>query len=509
MATVLYVTSEGSTWWTRSRRIGNWAPSAAPAPGSVWVVTDLPEETLLEISVPKVFGPDRTKFVARQLANRFPETLFRATLAPTRKGNLTNRLSPPQQVLTAIEPADRLAAALDLIQGPLAGVWSTSVLLTQVTQSQKFPATALLVLSQSKHTRIVFIRDRIPVLTRLVSTGDNAADQAVEIVRTLRHLENTRVIERGAARMPALLLGAPQGLAAVLSADRIDALALPAKWLSFGPLNWRFVLFDLACRNPEGQLAQESLRIDYRALQLRRSAKIAMAVCVLAAVVVSSGSVFSALQNRKNESDLNAAAETLTAHIAEADSRITAFGVAPEMLVKVLALDNDEIVNAVDLRAQLTALARAVASVSGSRVKSLQWQLLRSGQAACRDENVTETSPETDSGSTAVGGGTDSTAKVEVKLAISLTAEAGPRLRLKQATALTQSLRSQSGAVVVRDPSVQLRDGDLGSNGVNGFDTTKPLEWCLVMPGARANPDAEGQQEPSLTDPQKAKEATP
>ena len=183
MATVLFLNAQGPCWWEKQG--GVWRLLPGPASDPVWVVTDLTEETLVEITVPRIFGNDRNLFVQRQLATRFPESPFRTALKFAPSGSLMNRLAPPKQILMAIEPANRLTAAMESVQTPVVGVWSVSVLLAQMGQAKSLPGTLLIVLGQAASTRIVFLKDHIPVLTRLVAGSNSASEQALEVVRTV------------------------------------------------------------------------------------------------------------------------------------------------------------------------------------------------------------------------------------------------------------------------------------------------------------------------------------
>jgi hypothetical protein len=183
MPTVLHISAAGSVWWTKTAK--GWVtadePGKDPVKDPVWVMSDLPEETFVEINVPRVFGADRSNFVTRQLASRFPETVFRQALPPKRKGTLMERLAPPVQILAAVEPGERIHTALKPLQVPIAGVWSTSAILTRLVQRSMFPRDMFVVLCQSTHLRILFLKGRAPVLTRLVRAGETAADQASEL----------------------------------------------------------------------------------------------------------------------------------------------------------------------------------------------------------------------------------------------------------------------------------------------------------------------------------------
>lgn len=477
MATVLFLNAEGPSWWEQQG--GVWRVLPGPASEPVWVVTDLTEETLVEIAVPRIFGNDRSRFVQRQLANRFPESPFRTALSPIQSGSLMNRLAPPKQILMAIEPADRLTAALASVQTPVVGVWSVSVLLAQMGQAKSLPGTLLIVLGQAASTRIVFLKDRAPVLTRLVAGSNSASEQALEVVRTVRHLENTHVIQRGAGRLAVLLLGTQPGLETVLARDRIDAVAPPSARWADPDGGWRDALFDRVCKSPPGQLAPRALRSTYLTKQVQRAAGVAMVVSVLAALVVASGSAVSIVGDRGLRAGLNTTAAQLDVQIAQLDGSLASFGVSPELLRKVLALDTDEIESAPALHQQLVALSGAIASVPNARVRSLQWQLVGPQAIPCALDATVATAavPAADP---AAG----PARKVELKLSITFGAEQGPRLLQQQSAHLSDQLKAIPGASVLLDPSRSLREGDIGSANAGQGDALRQFAWCLVLPGA-------------------------
>lgn len=484
MATVLHINANGVTWW--SRGANGWVLKSEPGKGAVWIVTDLAEESLAEIAVPRIFGSDRSRFVERQLNNRFPETVFRAALAPQSVGSVMNRLAPPVQTLVAVEPAERIKTVLAGLNVPVAGVWCTSVLLSQLAQKQSPAANVLLVLSQASGMRIVFLKNRTPVLTRLVAAANTAVDQSAEILRTLRHLENTRVIERGKQRFPVLLLGTDDGLAVILAADRLDALATTARSDQVSEAGGYGQLFDLVIKSPPGQLAPLGYRTTYVAGQLARAARIAGVVCLVSAFAAASGSIRTIISDQRDRVQLQDAATFVDAKIAELDAALAGFGISPTLLRTTLAVDHTEIATAPDFQAHLLFLSQAVSRVAGARVKILQWQVLEAADVACGNESglapVTSepiAEPEVPS---------VPSRKVEIQLVISLATGTGPQLRLQQATELSRYISQIAGVSVLNDPVARVRVGDLGAGGVQADETTD-LAWCVTLPGNKPDLD--------------------
>jgi hypothetical protein len=481
MASVLHINAAGVTWWGHGAN--GWSILPEQRTGRVWVVTDLAEEALAEITVPRIFGTDRSRFVERQLTNRFPETVFRA--APQVGGSLMNRLAPPVQTLAAVEPAERIKTVLAGLTLPVAGVWSTSVLLSQLAQKQSPAANVLVVLSQASGMRIVFLKNHTPVLTRLVAAANTAAEQSVEILRTVRHLENTRVIERGKQRFPVLLLGTGDGLASVLAADRLDAVAPAAQRDTADGDGGYGQLFDLVIKSPPGQMAPLGYRTTYVAGQLAKTARVAGVVCLVAALVAASGSIRAIISDQRDRAQLQDSGVLLNAKIAELDAALAGFGVSPNLLRTALTVDSTEIVSAPDLQAHLLVLSQAVSRVEGARVRSLQWQVLEATEVACGKEAGAAV-PVAAPVAVAEEPSTP-TRKVELQLVISLAPGTGPRLRLQQAAELSRHIRQTAGITVLSDPVARVREGDLGAGSAQS-DETSDLAWCAALPGVK--PDA-------------------
>ena len=475
MAAVLLISSVASTWWSNDG--GQWSVTGQAPAGPVWVVTDLTEETFVEIAVPRVFGSDRTQYIQRQLANRFPDSRFRAALVPKASGSLMNRLAPSAQTLLAIEPSDRVEAALANLANPVAGVWSTSMLLVQLAQKIAAQSGVQLVVSnQPSGMRIVFMKNHAPVLTRLVPQVSSASDQAVEILRTVRHLENTRVVERGGTRIATLLRGTAAGLAAILAADRLDVGVAPDSDLTTSAVAWQHALFNLVCKSPAGQLAPVQLRASYLARQLEKGAYIGVGLCIVIAIGAASGSVRTSIEGQVSRNALQATVTELSTKMAEADTALQVYGVSPEYMRLALAADSEEVSTAPDMETDLIQFSRLLSAVDGVRVKSLKWQVLAANEAACT--KYEQAVPPV----TASGEAPEPKRKVEMQLVASVAADAGPRVLLQTATDISRKIGQLDGAKLLLDPAKRLREGNISAGLAQG-DAARGLEWCAELSG--------------------------
>ncbi len=482
MPTILHINASGLSWWKKTG--ATWVATPEPTQGYVGVVTDVAEESFVEINVPRVFGADRKNYVQRQLANRFADSLFRIALPPLHQGGLMARLAPPQQTLAAVDPGERIQSALQGLQVSIAGVWSASLLLAQLGKKSTVPANLFIVLCQPSGMRILYLKQRSPVLTRLITATQSAPEQAAEIVRTLRHLENTRVIERENQRLGVLLLGAAPGLASALAAERLDAVPVPAPWNKGTVADWNHVLFELATKNPPTQLAPLSYRSSYLARKLVLATKVAVVLCAALALWAASGSVITAMQAQTERTTVQTSVQSTAAQVAQADLAIEAFGVSPELVRKAVAIDLEEITNAPSLEDDMVRLSKVIGAIPDARLKSMQWQVLPAGEAACAGVDLgapgANAAPVPDPAAGAMPDASPAHA-VELQFAVVLSPSNGPRLLAQQATEITRQLGLVKGATLLRDPARLLRQGDIntGSQTLASAD----LLWCATLRG--------------------------
>ena len=446
------------------------------------MVTDLAEETFAEITVPRIFGADRASYVQRQLQSRLPDTAFRIALPALSAGGFMERLAPPRQTLTGVEPGERIQSALQGLQVSVAGVWSTSLLLAQLGKKATMPANLFIVLCQPQSMRILFLKQRSPVLTRLITATQSAAEQAAEIVRTLRHLENTHVIERENQRFGVLLLGAAQGLAQALAAERLDAVAPPAPWNKAEVAHWNHVLFDMAVKNPPGQLAPVSYRATYLARKWAQAAQVAGALCLAATVWVASGSINTSLQAYSARTAMQADMQSTASKVEATDSAISVLGVTPELVRKAVALDAQEITSAPSMQDDMERLSRIIGAIPGVQLKSMQWQVLGASQPACADSGAASApQPPVAPGAEPVAEAPPAR-KAELQFAVLVPDGAGPRLLAQQTAEISRQLALVKGIRVLQDPVLRLRQGVITAGGAKA-QAGGDIQWCATMGG--------------------------
>ena len=485
MHNVVHVSVAGAVWWQKTAK--GWQTMDAPDTNTkapVWVVTDLAEENFSEIKVPRVFGADRAGYIRRQLANRFPDSVFRIALPPPQAGGLMDRLAPPRQTLTAIEPADRVELALAHIKAPVAGVWSTSMLMARIGQRAAMPAHLFVVLFQPGGMRILFIKQRVPVLTRLITATQSELEQAAEIIRTVRHLENTHVMDRNKERYGVLLMGGSASVKAKLSEDRLNILPLPNRWsVNEEGASWNKVIFDQAINKPPGQLAPLKFRISFVASEIKKYARLISIFVALSAFGLVGVNAFKALQAERLGIELKKQIKTVESKISKADTDISAYGVSPDMVRKALTLDTEEVENAPDLEQHMIRLSEIISVIPEMRVKRWQWRVLEPAEAACTKDLTSASS------ATAVAESVDqiypnqtSVRKVELQMTVAFAEGIGPRLLVKQTEEISNKFRKWSGALVIRDPALSLRKTDVSIPSLIRPNVVNETGWCVSVP---------------------------
>jgi hypothetical protein len=272
-----------------------------------------------------------------------------------------------------------------------------------------------------------------------------------------------------------------------LAGDRLDALDAAIVRKAKLQEDWQQALLTMVCKSPAGQLAPMSMRERYLAMRLSLAAGAIAVVCVLGTIAAAAGNVGVIVSDHRERNRLEATIGELDNAIAEADTAIGRFGVAPTVLRMALSMDSDEIVNAPDMPADLIDLSHTISQIPGARAQNLQWRVLDAGEAACTSGGaapgaVAAPEPEVPQGAepTASSGKT-----VELKLSIALAADAGPQLRQQQANAISRQLANTTGVRVLQDPAKTLRDGDLSAGSAQAGSANE-LEWCASLAGRGA-----------------------
>jgi len=450
------------------------------------VVTDLVGESIAEIRTPRLFGRDRTSYVARQLATRYPDTPYRTCMTHPQGDDLMGKLVPTRYILLGVDAAERINAELDAIANPVAGVWPVSMLLSLLGRERGLPADLFVVMPAPGTLRIVFLKDRTPVLTRLTLTPNQVGAQVEEIVLTQRHLENTQILQRGAQERSVLLLGDPAGFEGPMAAAHLKLVSLHRGEAAQSG-DWHFPLFDLALKSPAGQVAPLARRVEYQAGRLSKAA-------VLLAMVILAAGIGSALNNLwsffgmiSESRELNEAIRQIDERIAGVEANIARFGVVPDAVRHAVAVYQEEIASVPGLEPHFGLIANALASDPNVRLKDFQWRLLAPGALPCSTAAAPDQAAE---GAAGAQPGSDKRS-VELSFELAVPVTYGPRDRGRVLHDISGQLAGIEGLVLWQDAHKELATGSLRGGPVLGAATK--LAWCMTLPGiAVAEPPVGG-----------------
>ncbi|MDD5030857.1 MAG: hypothetical protein PHH58_15390 [Rhodoferax sp.] len=482
MKTVMHISSTGVQYWRRQAH--TWQACDSLASGSLWVVCNLPEESFAEIEIPRIFGRDRQNFIHRQLSSRFPDTPYRTVLTQPGSGSFMDRLAPPRQTIFGVDSAQRINEALAAHPScPVAGVWATSMLMAQLSAHKSLPNELFVVLPADDGLRIVFIKNQLPVLSRLVPGADHAAEQAAEIARTVRHLENSRVLARSSEPRNVLLLDQRPDIEPWLAQERLTRVLAPPAWRKKPPLDWRFALFDLAVASPAGQLAPLSRRTRFVANRLRPLVYGAAGLCVGIGIWASVGSLNDIASGLAQRKLVQQRVDLLTQQSTDVEQKIAAFGVSAQTVRNAVVLEQDEISSVPPVATHLHQLSDIVSAFDPVRLHQLDWKILAVGQPAC----VNSATP-----APAVNPAQPTEAAlpkrvIEISFKINWPDRQGERIRNQGIADLSTQLAKIQGIQLLADPAQGLK-----LNPLSGGDTAAKksaeefLTWCFTVPGTTA-----------------------
>lgn len=474
MKFLLFLNRNERQLWGKDRQ--GWRPVSGEPNGPVWVVTDLAEESFTEIKTPRLFGRDRGSYIARQLATRYPDTPYRTTITPAQEGDPIGKIAPTRHILLGVDAAERLNAELDAIPNPVAGVWPVSMLLALLGRDRELPPDLFVVLPGPGTLRIVFLKNRTPVLTRLTLTPNQASAQVEEVVRTQRHLENTQIVPRGRQDYSVLLLADPIEFEGPMAAAHLRLVSLHGRDTT-QPEDWHLPLFDLALQSPAGQVAPLARRTEYLASRLSKASLVLAAVIVFAGVAGAANNLWSLFGMLNESRQLAASIQEINARVAEVELNISKFGVAPEVVRRAVALHDDEIVSVPAMEQHLRLIASALASDPNLRLRELQWRLLASGALPCDAAAV----PDPASAGAASPEAGSEKRKVELSFELAVPLTYGPRDRAQTLRSISGQLAGIDGLTLWKDAQKDLASGSLRGGSVLGAATR--LYWCMTLPG--------------------------
>lgn len=476
MKQVLLLTPDGRQWWRHDGR--QWQAQAAESEGPVWVVTDLAEESLAECKVPRLFGKDRSSFVQRQVAGRYPDTVFRGSMQIASDDPLS-ALIPTRFALFGIDAAERINGELDAVRGDLAGVWPISMLMGNLAANRSYPPDLFVVMPGAGTLRIVYLKNRTPVLTRLTLTPADPRTQVDEIVRTIRHLENTQAVPRDRKAHALLYFGAPEGIDPLLVAARLVRVEPPSKLVN-GTGDWHLPLFDVALKSPSGQVAPLARRVKFQSARIKKIARNLALLVVLAGVLAASNNVFGIYRMVQQRIVVANDIGELDDQIQMLNLQISRFGISPDIVRKAIAMSAAELDSAPAFEPHLRVVSQALARDPNVRVRELQWRLIQGNVEPCMttlSSSVVTTEPKPP--------GADAR-RTELSFEIAVPDSYGPRDRALVLRGISEALAQNEGIAVIQDANREQASGSLrGGSIVSGVTR---LGWCATLPGVIAAP---------------------
>ena len=483
MKTVLHISAADAQYWRQNAQ--GWQPCDDAGSGPLWVVINLPEEGFFEIQVPVLFGRDRKNYVQRQLVSRFPDTPYRTMLTPAGSGSLMNRLAPPLQTIFGVDAGPRLSA---LIAGagaaPIAGVWATSMLLARLGSHKALPSELFVALPGAGALRIVYLKNRVPVFSRLIPGVTEAANMADEITRTVRHLENTHVLERSTGLRNVLFLHNETDIDPWLAQERLSRVPAPPPWRSATPADWRFALFDMAVSSPPGQLAPLAQRTRFVASKLRPRIYAAAALCVVLGAWATAGNLSEVASGYTSLAQAGRSTDQLDSQISDVEQKVASFGVSSEVVQSAVALDQGEIASAPSLARHMVQLSGIVSALDSVRLNQLGWRILDTGKDACSQGAATTVVPTTAEAGAAAA---VPERRVEINFGVVWPAGHRDRARAQDISNLSARMSKMDGVHLLIDPAQALARGKLTGGGVMADNSSLDAQsWCLTLPGTVA-----------------------
>ncbi|MFA6061145.1 MAG: hypothetical protein WC736_00925 [Gallionella sp.] len=483
MKTVLLIHASGAQYFRNIR--GAWQTATQTEPGDrLWVIVNLPEETLEALNVPLLFGRDRNSYLARRLAATFPHSHYHA--AAFLSGGL---ISPGIAVLTGLSSADAVSNRIEKQSIPVTGVWGMAMLLTLMLKKLHLN-NLLLVLPDAHFVRILVIKQGTPVLTRCVRHDEEEGDNdAGEILRTRQHLENRHIFEH--EQMPAVLyLGDASKISAPLAAAGLTVMPLPEALSPRGEAAYLHALFEHVTTSPAGQLAPLQLRVSHLAENVRRTAYTGIMACLLAAILFGQEDFRALLTLHRRGHTLNGELQQAMSERAQLTARISSSGLDPALVRQATTFAALEIDIAPTPEAILQLAASAIADLPQVRIKNLTYRFPKPGERYCQGHTVIDVplinqkiELRIPPGSKPHDAGNNETSTIpnryaELQFSILLTENPASEAEIRKR--ISTVLKATDGIQLMEDPAAFSLINTL--KGGFGMDTTRSENlWCMSI----------------------------
>jgi len=474
MKTVLFIDSSGRRYF--QRRAGGWFPVEGPSrQDTLWVMANIPDESLEVIDLPRLYGSDRTSFIERRLAAAFPESTYCASHLLS--GGV---LSPGKVMLTGLSSADDVAGQLAALDTTVVGLWGIAALITMTAKRFKVP-DALVILPSPHALRILVVKNRIPVLTRHVHCdGDSIAD---EILLTRSYLENQRMFERGKPP-PVLFLGDASAVLPRLAKAGLSLLPTPKEFLPKGEAGWLHPFFDRLVATPPCQLAPLSLRARYLVRNVRWAAYAGAALSLGAGSYYCQADIRAVMELRTRAQALHGEVQSAALERERLTGLIKKSGADPELVRRATQFVAQEITAAPSEDAFLPLAAAAIAEVPEARVRALSFHLAANGEGVCKGQQDSQSNTQVDAVPPALGSAeaaAGSLRQAEIQLAVMLPADLAPKAKAEARKQISRALQGMAGVKLLHDPALAGRKAIL-TGGAKANIGLAEEQWCLSVP---------------------------
>lgn len=480
MKTVLFISGDSLQYFKRVN--GVWLHIKNPEPvDRLWVIVNVPEETLEPFKLPLLFGRDRSHLLQRNLATAFPHSQYRA--APIISGSL---LTPSTAVLTGLSKAESISGKLDQLDAEIAGVWGMSMLLTLMLK--RYAISDVILVIPSEHIlRILVIKAGIPLLSRCIHRykEDNDSD-AKEILRTHQHLENRRLFEHGAT--PSILyLGEVAAIKAQLSGFTL--LPIPESFTPKGDAAYLHFLFEYVTTTPRGQLAPLQLRARHLAEKLRLSAYAASTLCLLAAIIFSHEDFWALTNLNEREKTLNTELQQATSARDYLTARINATGIDPVLLRQAVQFSTRELDTAPPPASFFKFTASTIKGLATVRIKRLTFRFPKHGENYCQGHHVVALPLIKKKVDLPLGLGRQPSERIPAKFArhtelsfsILLTKDSTSATRISILKHISASIKAHAGVQLMQDPAAFSLINTLKGGFDRGANNAEAI-WCMSIP---------------------------
>jgi len=488
MKTVLLINPSGARYFNRVK--GVWHLTDQPGHNArLWVIANLPEETLEAFNFPFLIGRDRSNFLERRLLSAFPHSQYRA--APVISGGL---FKSGTAVLTGFTSADAVSSQIDELDISVTGVWGTAMLLTLLARRLAM-ANIILAMPSAHHLRILVIKDGLPVLTRCVrryseDNDDENDSDANEILRTRQYLENHRTFEHHA--IPSVLyMGDASAVGEHLTQAGFKLLPLPKALSPNGDAGYSHALFEHVISSPRGQLAPLQLRARHLVENLREASYIGMAASLFAVVLFGQSDFRTLMDLHQREHTLLADMQLATSERDQLADNISASGKDPALVRQSTRFAVLEMDNAPTLEALFKVAENAIADLPQVRIKSLTFRLPKAGERYCREQSIIDLpllsgSKPDDSGMNDAAG--QPLRHAELQFTILLTDNLTPAAQTEIRKRISTNIKNMHGIQLMDDPAAFSLINTL--SGGLGLDTPQAENnWCMSVPW-KSKPDA-------------------